>query len=101
MLNKELVKRLSIGDPVAFAELRNYPAVLVMQYGLAVKQLQEKQGKGEKSPLDDKAINEAMLKRLKNRGVKERLLKEIEEREKAEAEKLAEGKKFAELINLS
>lgn len=60
--------------------LKGLPPVLTMQYGLA---LQHEAGNYiEESKVNDKGLNEAMLNRLKDSGVKERLIKEMEHAER-------------------
>lgn len=55
--------------------LKGLPPVLTMQYGLA---LQHEAGNYfEESKVNDKELNEAMLNRIKDSGVKDRLIKEI------------------------
>lgn len=67
--------------------LKGLPPVLAMQYGLA---LQNEAGNYiEESQIKDKELNEAVLNRLQDSGVKERLIKEIEAEEKAHADKVA------------
>ncbi|MEH7037192.1 hypothetical protein COM13_16100 [Bacillus pseudomycoides] len=60
--------------------LKGLPPVLSMQYGLALQN--EAGGYIEESKVNDKELNEAMLNRLKDSGVKERLIKEIERAER-------------------
>ncbi|PGW13265.1 hypothetical protein COD90_19610 [Bacillus cereus] len=67
--------------------LKGLPPVLAMQYGLALQN--EAGGYIEESQIKDKELNEAVLNRLQDSGVKERLIKEIEAEEKAHADKLA------------
>lgn len=60
--------------------LKGLPPVLAMQYGL---RLQQEAGHYiEESKVTDKELNEAMLNRLKDSGVKERLIKEMEHAER-------------------
>ena len=67
--------------------LKGLPPVLAMQYGLA---LQHEAGNYiEESQIKDKELNKAMINRLQDSGVKERLIKEIEAEEKAHADKVA------------
>lgn len=76
--------------------LKGLPPVLAMQYGLA---LQNEAGDYvEKSQIEDKEINAAMLNRLKDSGVKEMLLKKIEQEEKEHAEKVALAKQITKEI---
>ncbi|MGX7632865.1 hypothetical protein ACWOMK_29435 [Bacillus thuringiensis] len=67
--------------------LKGLPPVLAMQYGLALQN--EAGGYIEESQIKDKELNEAVLNRLQDSGVKERLIKEIEAEEKAHADKVA------------
>ncbi|HHL3302540.1 TPA: hypothetical protein ACQ444_003254 [Bacillus cereus] len=72
--------------------LKGLPPVLAMQYGLALQN--EAGGYIEESQIKDKELNEAVLNRLQDSGVKERLIKEIEAEEKAYADKLALAKQI-------
>ncbi|MGE0910508.1 hypothetical protein ACQGRJ_09780 [Bacillus atrophaeus] len=65
--------------------LNSLPPILRVQYGLALQEEQEK----EESPINDKSLAEAMLARLKDSFVKERLIKEIEEQRKQEEKEKA------------
>ncbi|PAW37807.1 hypothetical protein ABEV81_26855 (plasmid) [Bacillus paranthracis] len=67
--------------------LKGLPPVLAMQYGLRLQQ--EAGNYIEESQIKDKELNEAVLNRLQDSGVKERLIKEIEAEEKAHADKVA------------
>jgi len=61
-----------------------------LHYGLV---LQKETGDiKDPSPIDDKAVNEAMLNRLQDSGVKEMLVKKIEQEEKEYTEKVALAK---------
>ncbi|HFK1661940.1 hypothetical protein [Bacillus cereus] len=76
--------------------LKGLPPVLAMQYGLA---LQNEAGNYiEESKVNDKELNEAMLNRLKDSGVKERLIKEIGAEEKAHADKVAVAKQITKEV---
>ncbi|BCC45893.1 hypothetical protein bcgnr5378_23010 [Bacillus cereus] len=67
--------------------LKGLPPVLVMQYGLA---LQNEAGNYiEESPVNDSELTKAMINRLQDSDIKERLIKEIEAEEKAHANKIA------------
>ncbi|KFN07324.1 hypothetical protein D0U04_29750 [Bacillus clarus] len=57
--------------------LKGLPPVLAMQYGLALQN--EAGGYIEESKVTDKELNEAMLNRMKDSGVKEMLIKKIEQ----------------------
>ncbi|EJS16923.1 hypothetical protein IKS_00022 [Bacillus cereus VDM062] len=76
--------------------LKGLPPVLAMQYGLALQN--EAGGYIEESKVNDKELNEAVLNRLKDSGVKERLIKEIEAEEKAHADKVALAKKITKEV---
>ncbi len=78
-LNPEILAELKKGN---MEVLTNLPPLVAMQYGL---ELREEQGEAE-SPINDKDLSEAMLARLKDSGVKERLIKEIEEQRQKEKE---------------
>ncbi|MEC2869505.1 hypothetical protein ACIQHV_11395 [Bacillus bombysepticus] len=76
--------------------LKGLPPVLAMQYGLA---LQHEAGNYiEKSKVNDKELNEAMINRLQDSGVKERLIKEMETEKKAHADKLAIAKQITKEV---
>ncbi|MGJ6985529.1 hypothetical protein [Bacillus subtilis] len=53
--------------------LKGFPPIVAMQYGLALSTDYK-----EKSPIIDEELNKAMLNRLKDSGVKERLINQIE-----------------------
>jgi hypothetical protein len=78
-LNPEILAELKKGNREVLNGLHPLAA---MQYGLAISDEEEQ----EQSPITDKGLSEAMLARLKDSGVKERLIKEIEEKEKATEE---------------
>ncbi|QPW49748.1 hypothetical protein G9298_18990 [Bacillus thuringiensis] len=72
--------------------LKGLPPVLAMQYGLA---LQNEVGNYiEKSPVNDSELTKAMINQLQDSGVKECLIKEIEAKEKAYADKVAIAKQI-------
>ena len=56
--------------------LKGLPPSVAMSYGLA---LQREFGQVQDSPIDEAAVNEAMLNRLTDTGIKERVLKQIED----------------------
>ncbi|MDA1598128.1 hypothetical protein PDK06_25315 [Bacillus cereus group sp. TH217LC] len=76
--------------------LKGLPPVLAMQYGLALQN--EAGGYIEESQIKDTELNEAMLNRMKDSGVKERLIKEIEAEEKAHADKIAIAKQITKEV---
>ncbi|WP_242230533.1 MULTISPECIES: hypothetical protein [unclassified Bacillus cereus group] len=76
--------------------LKGLPPVLAMQYGLALQN--EAGGYIEESQIKDKELNEAVLNRLQDSGVKERLIKEIEAEEKAHAERVAIAKQITQEV---
>ncbi|HDR4695874.1 hypothetical protein ABR775_11415 [Bacillus cereus] len=76
--------------------LKGLPPVLAMQYGLALQN--EASNYIEESKVNDKELNEAVLNRLKDSGVKERLIKEIEAEEKAHADKVAIAKQITKEV---
>ncbi|MCI3146181.1 hypothetical protein C5137_07550 [Bacillus cereus] len=76
--------------------LKGLPPVLAMQYGLALQN--EAGGYIEESKVNDNELNKAMLHRLKDSGVKERLIKEIEAEEKAYAERVELAKQITNEI---
>ncbi|PHD60423.1 hypothetical protein [Bacillus wiedmannii] len=57
--------------------LKGLPPVLAMQYGLALQN--EAGGYIDESKVNDKELNEAMLNRMKDSGVKEMLIKKIKQ----------------------
>ncbi|RAS88190.1 hypothetical protein A3863_14440 [Priestia endophytica] len=59
--------------------LKGMSPVQALQYGLA---LQGEVGQVEESPINDEAVNKAMLDRMADTGIKERLIKQIEEEKK-------------------
>ncbi|EKN67391.1 hypothetical protein P9E76_04900 [Schinkia azotoformans] len=74
IVKPEILEELKKGNTEV---LKGLPPVLAMQYGLALSSDYK-----EKSPINDEELNKAMLDRLKDSGVKERLTKQIEEGEK-------------------
>lgn len=66
--------------------LKGLPPVLAMQYGLALQR--EAGDYKEPSPIDSKEVGKAMLDHMADSGVKERLIKEIEQEDKEFAEKV-------------
>lgn len=76
--------------------LKGLPPVLTMQYGLALQQ--EAGNYIEKSPVNDSELTKAMINQLQDRGVKERLIKEIEAEEKAHAERVAIAKQITKEV---
>ncbi|ALC54076.1 hypothetical protein ACN91_21585 [Bacillus cereus] len=72
--------------------LKGLPPVLAMQYGLALQN--EVANYIEKSPVNDSELTKAMINQLQDSGVKERLIKEIEAKEKAYADKVAIAKQI-------
>jgi hypothetical protein len=75
-IKPSILEELKQGNTEA---LKGLPPVLAMQYGLA---LQDEAGQAEESPINDQALGKAMLDRMADTGIKERLIKEIEEKEK-------------------
>ncbi|PWN68811.1 hypothetical protein CV717_28290 [Bacillus cereus] len=67
--------------------LKGLPPVLAMQYGLRLQQ--EAGGYIEESLVNDSELSKAMINRLQDGEIKERLIKEIEAEEKAHAERVA------------
>ena len=57
--------------------LKGLPPVLAMQYGLA---LQNEAGQVQDSPINDQALGKAMLNRMADTEIKERLIKRMEEK---------------------
>ncbi|PEW04512.1 hypothetical protein CN425_05105 [Bacillus cereus] len=76
--------------------LKGLPPVLAMRYGLA---LQHEAGNYiEKLPVNDIELTKAMINKLQDSGVKERLIKEIEAEEKAHADKVAIAKQITQEV---
>ena len=75
-INPEILEEIRKGNTDI---LNSLPPLVRMQYGLV---LQEEKDKEETPAITDKGLTEAMLARLKDSGVKERLIKEIEEQQK-------------------
>jgi hypothetical protein len=73
-LNPEILAELRKGNT---GILDSLPPIVRVQYGLALQEEQEQ----PKSPITDEGLAKAMLDRLKDSGVKERLTKEIEEQQ--------------------
>ena len=59
--------------------LKGLPPVLAMQYGLA---LQNEVGQVQDSPISDEALGKAMLNRMADTGIKEQIIKRMEEEKK-------------------
>ncbi|MEW8980847.1 MAG: hypothetical protein AB2388_03740 [Bacillus anthracis] len=76
--------------------LKGLTPVLAMQYGLALQN--EAGGYIEESKVNDKELNEAVLNRLKDSGVKEMLIKKIGAEEKAHADKVALAKQITKEV---
>lgn len=76
--------------------LKGLPPVVAMQYGLRLQQ--EAGNYIEKSNVNDKELNEAMINRLQDSGVKERLIKEIEAEKQAHADKIAIAKQITKEV---
>jgi len=77
--------------------LKGLPPVMALNLGLA---LQKEAGDvREPSPINDKAVGEAMLDLMKDSGVKEQLIKQIEQDEKDHAEKVALAKQISAEFN--
>ncbi|TKC18178.1 hypothetical protein [Robertmurraya kyonggiensis] len=59
--------------------LKGLPPVLAMSYGIA---LQNECGSvKDPSPIDEKAVNEAVLNRIKDTGIKEQIIKQMKDKE--------------------
>lgn len=93
IVKHDVMDELRKGNTTVLKEL---PPVLAMQYGLRLQQ--EAGGYIEESQIKDKELNEAVLNQLKNSGVKERLIKEIEAEEKAHAERVAIAKQITKEV---
>ncbi|HDR7673280.1 TPA: hypothetical protein QCX88_001313 [Bacillus wiedmannii] len=76
--------------------LKGLPPVLAMQYGLVLQQ--EAGHYIEKSSVNDSELTKAMINKLQDSGVKERLIKEIEAEEKAHADKVAIAKEITKEV---
>ncbi|OZT14623.1 hypothetical protein CHN50_02205 [Priestia aryabhattai] len=77
-VKEEILKELRKGNTEV---LKGLPPIMAMSYGIAMSEA----GK-EEAPLSDEAIKEAMLNRLKDSGVKEQLIKNIEEEKSKQSE---------------
>lgn len=82
-LNPEILAELKKGNT---SILNSLPPILRVQYGLALREEEQE----SKLPINDKDLATAMLERLKNGEVKERLIKEIKEREEQESKEATE-----------
>lgn len=69
-LNTEVLAELRKGNTEV---LNGLHPLVAMQYGLALRDEQEK----DQSPITDKGLGEAMLERIKDTGIKEQLIKEM------------------------
>ncbi|MEC3859479.1 hypothetical protein VSK70_26645 [Bacillus sp. WOD8 KX774193] len=76
--------------------LKGLPPVVAMQYGL---RLQQEAGHYiEESLVNDSELSKAMINRLQDGEIKERLIKEIEAEEKAHADKVAIAKQITQEV---
>jgi hypothetical protein len=64
--------------------LKGLPPVMAMSYGMAM----QNGGTKYPSPIEEKDVNEAMLNRLQDSGVKEMLIKKIKQEEKERIKKI-------------
>ena len=77
--------------------LKGLPPVMALNIGLA---MQNEEGYvKEASPINDNDLNKAMLDRMKDSGVKEQLVKNIEQADKDHAEKGALAKQLSAELN--
>ena len=74
--------------------LTGLPPVMALNLGLAMS------NEKDASPINDKDLNEAMLDRMKDSGVKEMLVKKIEQDEKDRAEKVELAKQISTEFNV-
>lgn len=56
--------------------LKGLPPILAMECGIAMQN--EEDNVKDPSPIDDKAVSEAMLSRMADTGIKERILAQME-----------------------
>lgn len=91
---KEILEQLKQGNTDV---LKGLPPALVMQLGI---ELQHELDYKEPSPIDSKEVNKFILSNMADSGVKERLTKEIEQKEKEHAEKVAIAKQITESMNI-
>ncbi|MCY9097629.1 hypothetical protein ACRV5I_00120 [Bacillus halotolerans] len=70
-VKQDVLAELKNGNTEA---LKGLSPIVAMQYGLALSTDYK-----EKSPINDEELNKAMLNRLKDSGVKERLIKQMKE----------------------
>lgn len=73
--------------------LKDLPPVMAMSYGMAMSDAKEE------SPINYQGLNEAMLNRMKDSGVKEQLIEQIEQEEKDRAVKVALAKQISAEFN--
>lgn len=80
--------------------LKGLPPVLALQYGVALQnELLGSDYVDTSSPIDNKAVEQALIERLKDSGVKAQLMKRIEAEEAEYADKVAMAKAITDSIN--
>lgn len=89
-VKQEILSELKKGNTDV---LKGLPPHMAMSLGMAVAEDVK-----EESPLDDKAIKEAMLNRMADSGVKDQLLKKIEQENKDHADKVEKAKQVTKEI---
>lgn len=77
--------------------LKGLPPVLAMECGIAMQN--ELGDVKEASPINDKEVGKSMLSRMADTGIKEQLVKQIEQEEKERAEKVELAKQITAELN--
>jgi len=76
IVQTNVLEKLKKGDTEV---LKGLPPVVAMQYGLA---LQDEVGQIQDSPITDESLGKAMLNQIKDTGIKEQIIKRMEENKK-------------------
>lgn len=72
--------------------LKGLPPILAMECGIAMQN--ELGDVKEASPINDKEVGKSMLSRMADTGIKEQLVKQIEQEEKERAKKIELAKQI-------
>jgi hypothetical protein len=88
-VKQNILDELKIGN---MEVLKGLPPVLTMECGIAMQN--ELVDVKEASPINDKEVGKAMLSRMADTGIKEHLVKQIEQDEKERAEKIELAKQI-------
>jgi hypothetical protein len=75
--------------------LKGLPPHMAMSLGMA---LQNETDYKEHSHVNDREVGKAMLSRMADSGIKEQLIKQIEQEEKEHAEKVAKAKEITKEV---